>query len=154
MTRDQGPVKSGTGYQESSAGRGGDQKQKIGVRRGEMRDHKDLDVWKDSIGLVTDIYRATASFPKEEVYGLINQMRRAAVSVPSNIAEGAGRQTNKEFIHFLYVAAGSLSELETQLFIAQNLGYLADDRLAVTRLVGVRKMLHGLIRHYRDKHDA
>jgi len=116
-----------------------------------MRDHKDLEVWKESIGLVTDIYVATASFPKEEVYGLTNQLRRAAVSIPSNIAEGAGRQTIKEFIHFLYVAAGSLSELETQVIIAGQLGYLSDIESIVSRVAGIRKMLHGLIRHYRSK---
>ena len=116
-----------------------------------MRDHKELEVWKEGIGLVTDIYRETASFPKEEVYGLSNQMRRAAVSIPSNIAEGAGRQTVKEFIQFLYVAAGSLSELETQVIIAEKLGYLPDADSVGAKVVTIRKMLHGLIRHYRDK---
>lgn len=80
-----------------------------------MKTHRDLDVWKKSVSLVTSIYEITKSFPKEEIYGLTNQIRRAAVSVPSNIAEGSARQGNKEFIQFLYIALGSLTELETQL---------------------------------------
>ena len=86
-----------------------------------MKTHRDLDVWKKSVSLVTSIYEITKSFPKEEIYGLTNQIRRAAVSVPSNIAEGSARQGNKEFIQFLYIALGSLTELETQLIIARNL---------------------------------
>ena len=85
-----------------------------------MKTHKDLDVWKNSIDFVTTIYKYTASFPKEELYSLTNQVRRSAVSVPSNIAEGAGRNSYKEYIRFLYVAQGSASELETQLIIARN----------------------------------
>ncbi len=89
-----------------------------------MKTLKDLEVWKKGITLVTDIYVLTKNFPKEEVYGLTNQLRRAAVSIPSNIAEGAARQSNKEFIHFLYIALGSFVELDTQLIIAQNLNYI------------------------------
>jgi len=80
-----------------------------------MKTHKDLEVWKISIEMVTNIYKITRIFPKEEIYGLTNQMRRAAVSVPSNIAEGSGRNSNKEFVQFLYYAVGSLSELETYM---------------------------------------
>jgi four helix bundle protein len=69
-------------------------------------DHKDLDVWKKSINFVTRIYRVTEPFPKTEIFGLVNQLRRAAVSIPSNIAEGAARSSDKEFIHFLYIALG------------------------------------------------
>jgi len=93
-----------------------------------MRTHKDLDVWKKSIDMVTTIYKLTSHFPKEELYGLTNQMRRAAVSVPSNIAEGAGRNSSKELLMFLSYAKGSLSELETQLIIAHNLGYLNQEQ--------------------------
>ena len=89
-----------------------------------MKTHKDLDVWKKSIEMVTTIYKLTHNFPKEELYGLTSQMRRAAVSVPSNIAEGAGRNSRKELLLFLSYAKGALSELETQLIIAYNLGYL------------------------------
>ncbi len=90
-----------------------------------MKKHKDLDVWKKSILLVTLIYDVTKGFPNEEMYGLTNQIRRSAVSVPSNIAEGSARQGDKEFAHFLYISLGSLSELETQLIIANNLNYLS-----------------------------
>ena len=89
-----------------------------------MKSHHDLDVWKNSIDLVEDIYKLSSKFPKEEVYGLTSQIRRAAVSVPSNIAEGAARQSNKEFIQFLYIALGSLSEVETQVCIALKLGFI------------------------------
>ena len=89
-----------------------------------MKTHKDLKIWIDSIDLVTELYKVTALFPKGEIYGLTSQIRRAAVSVPSNIAEGAGRNSDKENKHFLYIALGSLSELETQLIIACNIGYI------------------------------
>lgn len=79
-------------------------------------DHKELDAWKLSMGLVNHIYEITRLFPEEEKFGLVNQMRRSAVSIPSNIAEGSARQHNKEMIQFLYIAIGSLAELKTQLF--------------------------------------
>jgi four helix bundle protein len=85
---------------------------------------KDLLIWKKSMELVTEIYKLTRCFPKEEQYGLTSQIRRAAVSIPSNIAEGKGRKTSKEFHQFLVHARGSLWEVETQLLIAENLGYL------------------------------
>jgi four helix bundle protein len=95
---------------------------------------------------VTDIYRVTSTFPRSEVYGLTNQVRRAAVSVPSNIAEGCGRSSKKEFAHFLCNARGSLLEVETQLEIAKNLGYLpeqsASELLSKTNEIG--RMLNGL----------
>lgn len=86
--------------------------------------HKDLEIWQRGIELVVHIYQATKAFPKDEEYGLKSQMRRAAVSHPSNIAEGAARSTTREYVHFLRIALASLSELETQLFIAERLGYL------------------------------
>ena len=89
--------------------------------------HKDLDIWKLGIELVEKVYKTTAKYPKEEVYGLTNQMRRASVSIPSNISEGAARSSKKEFIQFLYVALGSLAELETQTIISEKLGYLQND---------------------------
>ena len=116
-----------------------------------MRDHKELDVWKTGVDLVTAVYIATKSFPKEESYGLTNQLRRAAVSIPSNIAEGAARQTNKEFVQFLYISLGSVAEVETQLIIADKLQYIADVTPVLNRIASLRKMLHGLIRHYRTK---
>ncbi len=108
-----------------------------------IKGHKDLTVWKKSMHLVTEIYSLTSKFPKEEIYGLTSQVRRAAISVPSNIAEGAARQTKKEFSHFLYIALGSLAEVETQLLIANNLGYISEVQLG--SLVEIRKMLNGLI---------
>ena len=85
-----------------------------------IRNHKDLEVWKKSMDLVSNIYKITESFPNKEIYGLTNQIRRSAVSVPSNIAEGAARSSKKEFIQFLYIALGSLAELETQMIIASR----------------------------------
>lgn len=86
-----------------------------------MHDYKQLKVWNKAIDLVVDVYKATGDFPKEEKYGLISQMRRCAVSIPSNIAEGAGRNSDKEFCHFLSIAHGSSYELETQLIVSQRL---------------------------------
>lgn len=88
-----------------------------------MKRHKDLEVWKKSISLISSIYTATTDFPAGEVYGVTNQIRRLAVSIPSNIAEGSARQGKKEFVQFLYISLGSLAELETQLNIARNLDY-------------------------------
>lgn len=94
-----------------------------------MRTHKDLEIWQKGIELVEKIYKLTSSFPKEEIYGIISQMRRAAISYPSNIAEGAARFSRKEFIQFMYIALGTLSELETQVIISLRLGYYSDENL-------------------------
>ncbi len=90
-----------------------------------IRTHQDLDVWKLSIEFVTNIYKETQKFPKSELYGLTSQIRRAAISIPSNIAEGAARSSRKEYIQFLYIALGSVAEIETQLIIAKNLNYMS-----------------------------
>lgn len=116
-----------------------------------MKDHKELDVWKHSVDLVIDVYRLTKEFPKDEIYGLSNQVRRSAVSIPSNISEGAARNTEKEFVQFLYIALGSSSELETQLIIAERLGYGKDIDQLLGKLKSVMKLLNGLIRHYKNK---
>lgn len=92
-----------------------------------MHNYKDLKVWSKSIELVVDVYRATAEFPKEEKYGLISQMRRSAVSVSSNIAEGAGRNSDKEFCHFLSNAHGSTYELETQVIVSEKLALISTE---------------------------
>ena len=89
-----------------------------------MKTHKDLDVWKKSINLVTEIYKVTKDYPQSELYGLTNQIRRCSVSISSNIAEGAARTSSKEFSHFLSITLGSIAELETQILISQNLGYI------------------------------
>ncbi|APG26460.1 four helix bundle protein [Syntrophotalea acetylenivorans] len=114
-----------------------------------MKNHKDLDVWQLSMGLVTDIYKLTGVFPKEEIYGLSNQMRRAAVSVPSNIAEGAARNSKKEFIQFLHISLGSLAEVETQLIISNNLEYALAIESFLEKVERVKRMLNGLIFHLK-----
>ncbi len=103
--------------------------------------------------LTLDIYRVTAGFPKHELYGLVSQMRRAAVSIPSNIAEGKGHQTNREFNHFLYHARGSLLELQTQVLIAKELEYLSEERAEQLngRADGVGRALNGLIKAFRTE---
>ncbi|WP_187477629.1 four helix bundle protein [Amniculibacterium sp. G2-70] len=118
-----------------------------------MQIHKDLEVWQKGISFVTDIYQVTNNFPKEELYGLTNQIRRAAVSIPSNIAEGSARQSNKEFIQFLYIALGSLMEVETQLIISKNLFYIPEDIFTTTQLKinELGKMLNGLIKYRKSK---
>ena len=110
-----------------------------------VRTHKDLEAWKMSMELVEKVYRLTKSFPKEEQYGITSQMRRAAISIPSNIAEGASRNSDKEFIQFLYVSSGSLSELETQLLLSKRLG-LMDQNEIFDDVTSIKKMLFGLIR--------
>jgi four helix bundle protein len=118
-----------------------------------MKSHKDLDVWKKSIEMVTLVYKLTRDFPKDELYGLTNQMRRAAVSVPSNIAEGAGRNSSKEFLQFLSYATGSLSELETQIIIANHLGYLNKEQKQDidTVFISIFTMLSKLIQALKVK---
>jgi four helix bundle protein len=120
-------------------------------KNNKMNNHKDLDVWNKSISLVTDIYKLTKDFPKDEIYGLTTHMRRAAVSIPSNIAEGASRNSGKEFIQFLYISLGSASELETQIIISQNLGYLNNFDNYLSQIESVKKMLNGLISHLKRK---
>ena len=106
-----------------------------------MKTHKDLEIWKKAIDLVEDSYRSTKKFPLEELYGLTSQLRRSVLSVPSNIAEGAARQSTKEFLQFLYVALGSLSEMETQAIIAQRLDYPLDEKIVNDIQVLRRQML-------------
>ena len=101
------------------------------------KNYRDLVVWQEAMDLVVMIYRTTAKFPKEELYGLQAQMRRAAVSVPSNMAEGQGRRTKHDFRHFLYISHGSLRELETQTMIANRLRFMNDkDASDILELIG------------------
>ena len=109
-----------------------------------IRSKKDVDAWKNAIDLVVDIYKCTENFPPEERYGLKSQICRAAVSIPSNIAEGAGRQSSKEFVHFLSIALGSLSEVETQLIISERLSYMSDICLLIDKLNLIRRQIIGL----------
>lgn len=110
-----------------------------------------MDVWKDAMLLVTHVYQLTATFPGSERFGLTGQMRRAAISVPSNIAEGAARGSRADFIRFLYIARGSLSELDTQLMLAVQLNYTTEN-YHVTQLINkVFALLGGLIKHLKHE---
>lgn len=109
-----------------------------------MKAHHKLKVWKRSIDYVVEIYKLTEKYPKSEVYGLSNQMRRAAVSIASNIAEGAGRSGKKEFKKFLSISQDSVAELETQLIISERLGYCSDINNLFSELDEISKMIIGL----------
>jgi len=113
-----------------------------------VKTYRDLMVWQKAMVLVTEIYKVTKSFPRREDYGLTSQLRRCAVSIPSNIAEGYGRNSRNEYIRFLQIASGSLYELQTQLEIAANLGYLKKDEfeLLYESTREVERMLSVLIR--------
>ena len=113
--------------------------------------HKDLEVWNKSMELVTAIYTITKNFPKDEVYGMVNQMRRCAVSIPSNIAEGCSRFSDKETLKFLSISLGSTSELETQLIISNNIGYIDDIVDIQEQIENVKKLLLGLIKYLNNK---
>jgi len=115
------------------------------MRRDQLRTHKDLDVWNKAMELAGEVYSITRQLPREEIYGLTLQTRRSAISIPSNIAEGAARHSKKEFIQFLYVALGSVAELETQLMLATRMGFISDSGV-FNRIERVRKMLLGLLR--------
>jgi len=116
--------------------------------------HYDLDVWKDAMRLVREIYHATAAFPEQERFGLTGQMRRAAVSIPSNIAEGAGRGGRVELIRFLTIARGSLAELDTQLWIARDLGFLDDAQPLQSALQLLNARLNALINVKRARAEV
>lgn len=116
-----------------------------------MKTHKDLDIWAKSLDLVTDIYKLTKKFPKEEIYGLSSQMQRAAVSYPSNIAEGAARNSKLDYIRFIYIALSSLSELETQVIISKNLGYTSDNEKLLNEIEILRKMTLNFIKHLKGQ---
>jgi four helix bundle protein len=112
-----------------------------------IQNYKDLDVWKRSVAFTTELYKLTAQFPDTERYGLTSQIRRAATSVPANIAEGWGRGSTGEYVQFLKVARGSLMELETHLVVGCNLTFLTQDELrsASKEIEEIGKMLNGLI---------
>jgi len=118
-----------------------------------MDNFRNLIVWKRSVGIATDVYKKTIAFPKFELYGLTSQIRRAAVSISSNIAEGAGRRSKKAFANFLGISYGSACELETQLLIAKNLEYLKEDDFKVlfNELNEIQKMLYVLEKQQRKE---
>ena len=115
--------------------------------------HKNLEAWKKAIALTTKIYKLTDQLPEAEKFGLVSQMRRAAVSVASNIAEGAARNTKKEFVQFLFTAQGSLSELDTQIIICKKLGFFSDKHCESIdqEMEAESKLIAGLIRYLRKE---
>ena len=123
-----------------------------GDSKREIKSHRDLVVWQKSMDLTVCIYQLTKSFPKEETYGLTSQIRRAAASIPANIAEGQGRRLGGEFQQFLAHARGSLLELDKHLELALRLEYMDSERYAVLnqRIIEVGKMLNGLLRSLRS----
>jgi four helix bundle protein len=114
--------------------------------------YTEFEVWKYSRELVKLVYVLTKSFPKEELYALTNQIRRSVVSLPSNIAEGIGRQSNKETIHFLCIAKGSLFEVETQLYLSFDLEYISEKELKniLEKVISNKKLLNGFINYYKN----
>lgn len=111
--------------------------------------HRNLEAWKESIKFVTEIYEITKTFPKEELWGLTSQIRRAAVSIPSNIAEGCGRTSSKETVRFMDITLGSIAEVETQLIIAKNLEYIDSNEL-IDKLSKINALVQG-IKKYLSK---
>lgn len=114
-----------------------------------MKDFKELNVWREAKHLAINTYKCTENFPKHELFGLVNQMRRSAVSIPSNIAEGNGRRTNKDKAQFLYTARGSLFELETQIVISYELNFISDSTLDSLnyQIQTCRKLINGFINY-------
>lgn len=117
------------------------------------RAHKKLDVWRESVDLATHIYKSTENFPKTEIYGLTSQIRRAVISISSNVAEGAARHSPKEFYHFLTIAGGSLSELDTQIEIAFNLNFITTEQKQDIdkKIDSISAKLAGLIQNVKKK---
>lgn len=113
--------------------------------------HKDLKPYRLSLDFVVDIYTITKKFPKSEDYGISSQMRRAAISIPSNIAEGSSRNSTKDFLRFLNIASGSLAEVETQIEIAKRLNYIEDTTLISDNIESIRKMLYRLKESLKKK---
>ena len=119
-----------------------------------INSHKDLKVYQEALLLVKDIYFITSHFPKEELYGLTSQMKRCAISIPSNIAEGSGRKGNAELIRFLYISLGSLSELETQLDISIMLNFTKENKDIQNRIYFIKNMLSRLIISLNNKNEG
>ena len=116
-----------------------------------LRSHHQLQAWQEAMALVEMVYKATSTFPQSEIYGLTSQMRRASVSVPSNIAEGAARTGTKEFLQFLSISRGSLSELETQVLIAKKLEYIKDESEILEQIDKLFGLIGGLINSLRKR---
>ncbi|MEH6307882.1 four helix bundle protein [Olivibacter sp. CPCC 100613] len=118
----------------------------------QIKSYTELEVWRRTKDLVKEIYLSTNHFPKEEMFGLVNQMRRCAVSIPSNIAEGCGRNYTKDSIQFFFIARGSLYELETQIHLSFDLNFINQQKLEMLldQLLHARKLLNGFIRYYQQ----
>ncbi len=118
----------------------------------EKKSYTNLDVWKEARILANDTYAITKEFPKDEIFGLVSQMRRCAVSIPSNIAEGCGRNHPKDSIQFFFIARGSIYELETQLYIAFDQKYIKSEVLSssLVKIETTRKLLNGFIKYYKQ----
>ena len=121
-----------------------------------LKNFKELKVWEKAYQLCLDLYKATAEFPNEEKYGLSSQMRRSAISIPSNIAEGYGRKTIPDYVRCLYIAYGSTCELETQTLLSGDLSYLnkADQRSLLEKIKEVERMLMALIKSLKNKNNS
>lgn len=119
----------------------------------EKTSYTELNVWKESRILVKEVYAILQKFPKEEQFGITSQIKRAVVSVPSNIAEGVGRNTTKDSLQFFYVSRGSLYELETQLYLCFDLNFISEIQLntILNQILVVKKLLAGFINHYKKK---
>ena len=115
--------------------------------------YTDLEVWQQARLLVKNVYSCTHNFPREEIFGLTSQIRRAAISIPSNIAEGCGRSTDRDSTHFFFIARGSLYELETQLFLTLDMGYITEAVFQENQnqIEVCKKLLNGFIRYYKNK---
>lgn len=113
--------------------------------------HKTLEAWKSSMDLTVDIYNITKTFPQEEIYGITNQIRRSAISIPSNIAEGCARQSAKETIQFLYISLGSVAELETQILISKELNYIKNQDEVFDKIKLTKSLILGLIKFFKTK---
>ena len=118
-----------------------------------MKSHEDLDCWKEAMSLAKMVYKMTASWPAEERFGLIDQIRRAAVSVPSNIAEGSARSSDKDFAHFLDMSLGSLAEVDTQQCLAREFGYEVNSQIN-DQIISVRKLTVGLRNYVRSRNAS
>ena len=118
-----------------------------------IKSYKDLIVWQKSIDLVSEIYSATKTFPNEEKFGIVNQLNRAVVSIPANIAEGWGRESSKNYLQFLRISRGSLMEVETLILISKNLKYIDEEKfkLISNKIEEVGKILQGLIKSIQQK---
>jgi four helix bundle protein len=125
----------------------------VAQHEGNIRDYRDLRAWQQARALVKSVYAVTRRFPKEELFGLAQQMRKAAVSVPSNVAEGYGRGSRKDYVRFLQIARGSLYEVQTQLLLAQDLGYLTVEQAEPVEheVIQCCQLFHGLLRSLGEK---